>query len=86
MANRIELNEEELLDVNGGNIFTDAFNTMKNFCEEHTGAAIGGAVAAGIFGVLTAGIGLAPALAIVAATTALGAVEGELIEEVANEI
>ena len=85
MTKRIELKDEKLNEVNGGNFFTDAFDTVKNFCGEHTGAVIGGAVTAGVFGVLTMGLGLAPAIAIVAAATTAGAVEGELIEEVAKE-
>lgn len=40
MANFEMINEEELLDVNGGNWFKDAWNATCDWCEEHKKALI----------------------------------------------
>ena len=59
MTDRIELNEEELLNINGGNWFTDAWDATCNWVEENKGMVVRGACIVGGIALCATGIGAA---------------------------
>ena len=70
----IELNEEELLDVNGGNWFTDAWDATCNWAKENTDVLIRVGCIAGGIALCATGIGAGAGLGliVVESTTAAG--------------
>ena len=72
MTNFEMLSEEELMDVNGGGWFKDAWNATRDWCEEHKKALIiTGCTAGGIILAATGiGAGVAVGLVAVGSTTA----------------
>ena len=71
-----ELNEEELMDVNGGNWLTDAWDCVAgaaekawdatcDFCEEHKGMVIRGACIVGGIALTATGIGAGASLGLI---------------------
>lgn len=68
-----ELNEEELMNVNGGNWFTDAWNATCDWCEEHKGAIIRGACIVGGIALTATGIGAGAGLGLIAVESIGGA-------------
>ena len=71
-----ELNEEELMDVNGGNWLTDAWDCVAgaaekawdatcDFCEEHKGMVIRGACIVGGIALTATGIGAGAGLGLI---------------------
>lgn len=59
MNNKMELNEQELMNVNGGNWFTDAWDGVCNWCEENTDVLIRVGCVAGGIALCATGIGAA---------------------------
>ncbi len=74
--NAFELNEEELMNVNGGGWLSDAWNTVTgavetawdatcDFCEEHKGVVIRGACVVGGIALCATGIGAGAGLGLI---------------------
>ena len=59
MADRVEINEEELLDVNGGNWLTDAWDATCNWVNENKGVVVRCACVVGSIALCATGIGAA---------------------------
>ena len=64
--NRVELNENELLDVNGGNWLTDAWDATCNWVEENKGIVVRGACIVGGIALCATGIGAGAGLGLIA--------------------
>ena len=63
--NRVELNENELLDVNGGNWLTDAWDATCNWVEENKGIVVRGACIVGGIALCATGIGAGAGLGLI---------------------
>lgn len=68
-----EMNEEELMEVNGGNWITDAWNATCDWCSEHKGAVIRGACIVGGIALTATGIGAGAGLGLIAVESIGGA-------------
>ena len=68
-----ELNEEELMNVNGAGWLSDAWNATCNWCEEHKGAVIRGACIVGGIALTATGIGAGAGLGLIAIESVAGA-------------
>ena len=66
MTKRIELNERELLKVNGGNWFTDAWDDVCDWCDENTDVLIRVGCVAGGIALCATGIGAGAGLGLIA--------------------
>lgn len=66
MTNRIELNEEELMDVNGGNWLTDAWDATCNWVDENKGIVTRAACVVGGIALCATGIGAAAGAGLIA--------------------
>lgn len=64
--NRVELNENELFDVNGGNWLTDAWDATCNWVEENKGIVVRGACVVGGIALCATGIGAGAGLGLIA--------------------
>ena len=56
-ANKIALTDEELMNVNGGNWFTDAWDATCDWVDEHKGMVVRGACIVGGIALCATGIG-----------------------------
>ena len=66
MNMKLELNEQELMNVNGGNWFTDAWNDVCDWCDENTNALIYVGCIAGGIALCATGIGAAAGVGLIA--------------------
>ena len=66
LKNRIELNENELRNVNGGNWFTDAWDDVCEWCDENTDVLIRVGCVAGGIALCATGIGAAAGAGLIA--------------------
>ena len=66
LNNRIELNENELQNVNGGNWFTDAWDDVCDWCDENTDVLIRVGCVAGGIALCATGIGAAAGAGLIA--------------------
>ncbi len=64
MKNEI-MNEQELMNVNGGNWFTDAWDDVCNFCEENAGVVTRAACVVGGIALCATGIGAAAGVGLI---------------------
>ena len=66
MTNRVEINEEELLEVNGGNWFTDAWDATCNWVNENKGVVVRCACVVGGIALCATGLGAGAGLGLIA--------------------
>ena len=66
MTNRVEINDEELFEVNGGNWFTDAWDATCNWVNENKGIVVRGACVLGGIALCATGIGAGAGLGLIA--------------------
>ena len=66
MANRVEINDEELFEVNGGNWLTDAWDATCNWVNENKGIVVRGACVLGGIALCATGIGAGAGLGLIA--------------------
>ena len=88
MKQRIELNDELLTNVNGGNWFTDAWDATCDWVEENKGIVVRAACVAGGIALCATGIGVGAGVGLIAVesvgaaavvATGLGGVAGTAI-------
>ena len=88
MNNKKELNEMELMNVNGGNWFTDAWNDVCDWCDENTDVLIRIGCVAGGIALCATGIGAAAGAGIIAVesvgaaaivSTGVGSITGTVV-------
>ena len=88
MNKKKELNEMELMNVNGGNWFTDAWNDVCDWCDENTDVLIRIGCVAGGIALCATGIGAAAGAGIIAVesvgaaaivSTGVGSITGTVV-------
>ena len=94
MNNKKELNEMELMNVNGGNWFTDAWNDVCDWCDENTDVLIRIGCVAGGIALCATGIGAAAGAGIIAVesvgaaaivSTGVGSITGTVVGAVITD-
>ena len=85
---KIELNEQELVNVNGGNWFSDVWDDVCDWCDENTDVIIRMGCVAGGIALCATGIGAAAGVGLIAvesvgaaaiASTGFGAIAGTVV-------
>ena len=88
MKQRVELNEQMLTNVTGGNWITDAWDATCNWVEENKGIVVRGACVVGGIALCATGIGAGAGLGLIAVesvgaaaitATGLGSITGTMI-------